>query len=91
MNQSISPYALLKASKPRKPDTVTTAYDLYSSAVQSSVSGQAQEAAAQQAPDTVVRPTAASVPSVPARKTHYISDIQKRHNAALKRSALPPR
>lgn len=37
MSQSISPYALLQASKPKPAPTVTTAYDLYS-AVQSSPS-----------------------------------------------------
>lgn len=84
MLQSISPYALLQASKPKSPSTMTTAYDLYS-AVQSStaetavmqpVSTPASEEPQQPAPPPYITPPA------PPRKTHYIADIKSRHNAA---------
>lgn len=89
MNQNISPYELLKASKPRKPNTVTTPYDLYSAAQISAT--EPPEIISEQASSNAGQRAAVSVPSVPTRKTHYISDIQKRHNAALRRSALSPR
>lgn len=103
MSQSISPYALLRASKPKPAPTITTAYDLYSAAqsvspaspassqpviVQDAVSApDGRETTSQQAP----LQTAARMPLVPARRTHYIADIQTRHNAALRRTASLPR
>ncbi|MDO5378001.1 MAG: hypothetical protein Q4G52_06680 [Clostridia bacterium] len=95
MSQIISPYALLQASKPA-PKIVTT-YDLYS-AVQSASpasfpaappSPQAQDASnprRQEPPVQEAQQTAARMPLVPAKRTHYIADIKNRHNAALRRT-----
>lgn len=103
MSQSISPYALLQASKPKPASTITTAYDLYC-AVQSSPSAYPSSSSAplpsaqpqdvpassdRQAPSAQEAPpkTAARMPLVPAKRTHYIADIKNRHNAALRRTA----
>lgn len=103
MSQSISPYALLRASKPKPAPVITTAYDLYS-AVQSAPSSDSfpaypsqpvpprqEEAPGEQEPRQAPSQTAARMPLVPARRTHYIADIQTRHNAALRRTASLPR
>lgn len=105
MSQTLSPYALLQASKPKPAPTITTAYDLYS-AVQSAPPA-ANPAAAPNAlsslppsssvippevpADQEQRPAAARMPLVPPKRTHYIADIKNRHNAALRRSASFPR
>lgn len=91
MLDSLSPYALLQASKPRQPNVVTTAYDLFS-AVQSSsptVAGVPQERSPEApaaAPATEAPAAAASMPLVPRSRTHYISDIKHRHSEALRRA-----
>ena len=71
----ISPYALLKASKPKAPARVVTPYDLYS-AMQHEPALPAQE------------PMPAPVLPPPAKKTHYIRDIGLKHNQALHRVSL---
>lgn len=101
MLQSISPYALLKASKP-VPKHAATTYDLYSAAqaaaseqeaFPSSASPDLPDASFSSAPprDSHVQPpsapSAARMPLVPARRTHYIADIKDRHAAALRRAA----
>lgn len=96
MLESISPYALLKASKPRNTSGIITPYDLYSTA-QSTAAPREQDPvrpprlepdppAAQPAPPT---PASAPVaPDLPVRRTHYIRDIETRHNAAMRRTQL---
>lgn len=89
MIESISPYALLCASKPKPAPTVVTAYDLYSQAQQSR-----EQAVPANAPAPAVQEIAAaqsparSISSVPARRTHYIADIQSRHSAATRRTPM---
>lgn len=91
MLDSLSPYALLQASKPRQPNAVTTAYDLFSAAQSSppSAGGIPQERGAEipaAVPATEAPVTAASMPLVPRSRTHYISDIKHRHSEALRRA-----
>ena len=88
MLDSISPYALLCASKPKQQTSQPTPYDLYSAA---------QHHAA--LPETVKEPvslpqerpyeaqrSAASLSSAQQKRTHYISDIHARHTSAARRS-----
>lgn len=98
MSSSISPYALLCASKPKHAPTVVTAYDLYSTA-QSSSAPAPDSAASDVNLNVSVRNTstqhsaqtcAAPSVSLPAKRTHYIAEIQSRHNAA-RRSSLSMR
>lgn len=86
MSPIVSPYALLQASKPRPPHTMTTTYDLYSAAYAASpADAQALESRSIPAEN----PTRSSSFRAPApSQTHYISDIQKRHNAAIRRTVL---
>lgn len=86
MFSSISPYALLCASKPR-PASSPSAYDLYSIA-------QHEEAAAPAPPALTLSnsalPQSASLNQQPKpeRRTHYVSDIHNRHSAAFSKTAL---
>lgn len=76
----VSPYALLKASKPKTPASLVTPYDLYSTI--------------QREPDTVIRqpePLQAfdvRAAEPPVRKTHYIRDIGFRHSQALRHASF---
>lgn len=108
MLESISPYALLKASKPKPPAVIVTAYDLYSTAqsaaqpdMQPPPSAQIVQPAqsaqdAQPVPDPPATPVQAHVPAartapapyISTRRTHYIRDIETRHDAALRRTKL---
>lgn len=92
MLDSVSPYALLRASMPKPAQTVVTAYDLFSAAQQAPVSpaqppcsSTPPASASQEAPPAAQQ---SSVYSAPARRTHYIADIKTRHNAALRHAAL---
>ena len=105
MLESISPYALLKASKPKPPAVIVTAYDLYSTA-QSATQPEMQPPAsaqigqpvqdAQPVPNPPATPAQPSVPAarsapppyISTRRTHYIRDIETRHDAALRRTKL---
>lgn len=80
----MSPYELLRASKPKPPQTVISDYDLYSLA-QPDTAG---ASAAQPKPihtDVGFQQTEPAVP--PPKKTHYISDIHTRHANAMRRTA----
>lgn len=72
-----SPYALLQASKPKPPHTMTTQYDLFSLGT-----GQSEHTAQQTIPPAEPMPAQSTAP--PARKTHYIADIHARHAGAMK-------
>ena len=89
MLDSISPYALLRASMPKPAPTVVTAYDLFSTAQQATAAHasapQPPPAAQPSAQDTV---PSAAVRLLPERRTHYIADIKTRHSAALRHAAL---
>lgn len=98
MLDSISPYALLRASIPKRASTIVTTYDLFSAAQTSAPAVQAQGRALEPEPERTPAPQqaeapagAARVPLVPARRTHYISDIKTRHNAAIRRTSLSSR
>jgi len=81
MAMALSPYALLRASKPKPPQTVTTSYDLYSLSLPAAVSPDVPT------PQTdAVNPTTPeqSTASPPPRRTHYIADIHARHTSALR-------
>lgn len=79
----ISPYALLKARKPKTSADIVKPYDLYCAAQN-----------AQSEPVSVDReythPQPFDEPSaeMPAGKTHYIRDIGMRHNQALRYATL---
>ena len=99
MLDSISPYALLQASKPRQPAVVTTAYDLFSAAQSAPPSARAvpgERCREEQpiAPSGESTPAMsgphAAMPLVPRARTHYISDIKRRHSEALRRAYPPP-
>ena len=103
MIDSLSPYALLQASKPRQPKVVTTAYDLFSAAQSSPAptgnishelshkrTCEAVSAAPKDETPSPSRIPAASMPLVPKARTHYISDIKRRHSEALRRACPPP-
>lgn len=81
MLSCISPYALLRASKPQKPSTVASQYDLFSLAQTGSAFAQASmqshEKTAADMPAPVLQ-----TPSTPVQRTHYISDIHARHTKA---------
>lgn len=91
MPDNISPYALLRASKPRPTPTIVTAYDLYSQAQREETP---PPAAAPVQPAAPIAPPvpAKSAATPPARRTHYIAEIQSRHNAALRGTPMrePP-
>lgn len=112
MLESVSPYALLRASIPKPVSSTSTAYDLFSvaqSAAQASPAVQeappmrpspsAQPAPADKADDDASRQAPDEPPAVapqrtpaalriPAKRTHYISDIQSRHSAAVRRTTF---
>lgn len=83
MLNSISPYALLQASRPKPAPTVVTPYDRYSAGQQSAAG---QYAAAPARTDDAASPAMTALPP-PARRTHYIADIQTRHSAANRRAS----
>lgn len=98
MLETVSPYALLRASIPRRSAPEPNAYDLYSLAQGSAPVPQTPAAFA--AASESARPAAAaasqdaeetgesaaprrSAPYIaPARRTHYIADIKTRHSSA---------
>ena len=89
MLDSVSPYALLRASIPRGTPTVSTAYDLFSAVQQSpevQVPDLRRTAELPAGEDAPAAPPAPLPP--PARRTHYIADIQTRHNAAVRHAAM---
>lgn len=89
MLESISPYALLCVSRPKPVPTIVTAYDLYSQAQQRrEQSPQTPAPAAVQADMPAEPPSPRPLSTVPARRTHYIADIQSRHSAALRRTPM---
>ena len=88
MPQSVSPYALLQASKPKSAPTVVTAYDHYS-AMQSCPPPAQQAVEPPAEPPQEESRTSASMPLVPCGRTHYIEQIRSRHSAAVRR-AYPP-
>ena len=77
----VSPYALLKASKPKPPASLVTSYDLYSVT-------QSSPAPADNHPNLLRFFDAPSSVSPPERKTHYIRNIGLRHNQALRNVAF---
>lgn len=90
MLESISPYALLCASRPKPAPTIVTAYDLYSQAQQRrEQSSETPAPAAAQVADAPAEPSSPRpLSTVPVRRTHYIADIQSRHSAALRRTPM---
>ena len=79
----ISPYALLKASKPKTSADFVKPYDLYCAA---------QHAQSEQVSidreSTHPQPFDVPPADMPASKTHYIRNIGMRHNQALRYAAL---
>ena len=86
MLSTVSPYALLTASKPRPAPHHTSAYDLYSIAQDQPPSSGFFETAAMADPPEL--PMAPPGYTQPARKTHYVSEIKTKHSAALSRAAM---
>ena len=80
-----SPYALLCASKPKPPQTVTTEYDLYSL----SLPAAADSLPLQEPAVTMSMPTQSASPA--AKRTHYIADIQARHTSAMRQASQTSR
>lgn len=93
MIDTISPYALLKASQPKPPAAYVTDYDLYSAAQ--------QPHAAPPSPPPFENDTAQNTHNVPfsrqapvssspkpTSRTHYIADIHNRHCRALSKAQL---
>ncbi len=109
MLESVSPYALLRASIPKAVTRIANAYDLFSVAQSAAQDVPAQEAAPARrgaaepasAPEPQAVPVPQAVPeppvipeprvrasTLPARRTHYISDIAARHNAAARSASF---
>ena len=94
MSSPISPYALLCASKPKPAPTLVTAYDLYSAAQSSfapasngNVSDEILNVPSRSTvPPRSDQPSAAPLTPPSAKRTHYIAEIQSRHNAARRSS-----
>ena len=78
---SVSPYALLKASKPKPPQTMTTSYDLYSLLGEESNSDMPRQQQPAPSPGQTA-PDAAAQPA--SKRTHYIADIHARHTDAMR-------
>lgn len=97
MTERISPYVLLKKSKPRIPDHQPETYDLYSQYIQD----HAQPLSEKRRNDVLLsessppqEPTLQSVlpeETLPERKTHYVSDIHARHSKAFMRTSQSTR
>ena len=90
MLDSVSPYALLRASIPKPPPTVVTAYELYSTAQHSGAQVVPPPAAPSNPPEDAPPAPDARRPSPypPARRTHYIADIKTRHSAAVRTASM---
>jgi len=76
---TVSPYALLCASRPQPAPSVVTPYDLYSSVHQEHAAAMPAAAEPPAAPSIPIQ----TLPAAP-RKTHYIADIHARHSTAGK-------
>lgn len=93
MTESISPYALLCACKPKSTPAFSTNYDLYSAAQQTVPPADGTGIHQQHTPVPAEAgkehdQTGSISYTNTARKTHYISDIHTRHRQAVKRSTL---
>lgn len=82
MPETLSPYALLCASKPKPPATVVTPYDLFSASQQTNADTYSHTSDALSAQTHEQSPPYKNF--LPSEKTHYISDIHARHNKAAK-------
>ena len=84
----VSPYELLCSCKPSPPRTTVTPYDLFSAV-------QAHAADAPAMPERVPEPAPASSPEPPilppVHRTHYIAQINARHDQAQRQPSPPPR
>ena len=87
MISDISPYALLRTSKPNRSPTLVTPYDLYS-VVQMPYASASYTHEDNKAGNTLSheQPSFPVPRLIPSAKTHYIQDIRKRHDHALHRS-----
>ena len=79
----ISPYALLKASKPKTSADFVKPYDLYCAAQHAQ-----SEHVSIDRESTPPQPFDVPPAEMPAGKTHYIRNIGIRHNQALRYAAL---
>ena len=79
----VSPYALLKASKPKTSADFVKPYDLYCAAQNAQ-----SEPVSIDRESTHPQPFEAPPAEMPAGKTHYIRDIDIRHNQALRYATL---
>ena len=88
MLNTLSPYALLQASKPRGTPTVTTAYDCYSALQSCPPPAQQPEPAPQPQEEDDRQPVreASAMPPMQRGRTHYIEQIRSRHSAAVRRA-----
>lgn len=87
MLESISPYMLLKLSKPKEPDVIVTEYDRYSAMQNASnVSSPTSHPPAVSEPEEASKAPKSPMPPFypPLKRTHYIKDIGARHETALK-------
>lgn len=94
MQESFSPYALLKASIPKKPNTLTTSYDLFSTSAQGippylppTDSSPVSSSSLQETSPSTHNKDNNQAYALSRPRTHYIADIQSRHNAANMRSS----
>lgn len=88
MLDSISPYALLCASRPHAPASFTTPYDRRSAEISTSGCADNQENASRQPLKDADISASPSDAFPQQRRTHYIADIHARHTFAASRSAL---
>lgn len=86
MQERISPYALLKASKPKPSPSQASTYDLFSSAVQNYKPDSAEKPAPLSDRSPEQSAEAPRYIPLPEKKTHYIADIHARHSTADRRA-----
>lgn len=91
MLESISPYALLKASKPKPANAQQNAVDTFSCTVQhhAAFSSENQKAYLSASEEQAAVPFSVAATheyAPPYKKTHYIADIHARHSTASRQA-----
>jgi len=93
MLESVSPYELLRASIPKSVTEKCSPYDQISTKQTLHTSYEPSLSAdlpadKQNTPPASIFPASAN-PSAHSPQTHYISDIRRRHDSAIKKAFLP--
>jgi len=79
---NVSPYELLRASKPQSTQSIVTAYDLYSCIKQKEPAVKQDSICPVPQAEPFEHPSASSSRLSASQRTHYISDIHAKHSIA---------